>query len=165
MLPTKTQLIFLPLLLASLMASAFSASVNAQEDRDELKSEFLMDFIIETTAAQEIGTRRIVPITGGSFEGPDLKGRVLNVGADWIKARPDGTSDLDVRVTLETEDGELIYMSYEGILSRSDEGLYWRVVPQFETDSEKYDYLNNIIAVGIGKRVDGKTGYSIYRIL
>ncbi|MGQ9427066.1 DUF3237 domain-containing protein [Gilvimarinus sp. F26214L] len=150
------------LLIATAMLSGVA---HATEDRNELQSEFLMDFVIDTTEPQQVGSRRVVPITGGYFEGPGLKGTVLNVGADWIKARPDGTSELDVRVTLETEDGALIYMSYAGILSRTDESLYWRVLPRFETASEKYAYLNNLLAVGIGKRVDGKTGYSIYRIL
>lgn len=165
MLKSLASSVFLPLLFAGLMAAVLSSSGAAAQDRDELKSEFLMDFIIDTTAAQEIGSRRVIPITGGSFEGPELKGKVLDVGADWIKARPDGTSDLDVRVTLETDDGALIYMSYQGILNRTDKGLYWRVVPKFETATEKYDYLNKIIAVGVGKRIGGKTAYSIYRIL
>ncbi|GAB1265058.1 hypothetical protein NBRC116493_20400 [Aurantivibrio infirmus] len=134
-------------------------------DRNELQGEFLMDFIIDTETAQTIGGRRIVPITGGRFEGPNLVGTVLNVGADWIKTRADGVSELDVRVTLKTDDEALIYMSYSGILSRSETGTYWRVVPKFETDAEKYRYLNNLIAIGIGKRIDGKTAYSIYKIL
>lgn len=150
---------------ALIAAFLFSASLNAQEERNELESEFLMDFVIETSAAQQIGDRRIVPITGGHFEGPNMKGKVLDVGADWIETRADGTNELDVRVSLETEDGALIYMSYEGVLSRSSEDMYWRVVPRFETDAEKYKHLNNIIAVGIGKRINGKTAYSIYSIL
>lgn len=140
-------------------------SQESTDERNELQSEFLMDFVIDTEAAQSIGERRIVPIVGGRFEGPGLKGTVLNVGADWIKTRADGVSELDVRVTLKTDDDALIYMSYTGILSRSEAGNYWRVVPKFETDSEKYAYLNSIIAIGIGKRIDGKTAYSIYKIL
>lgn len=144
-----------------------AAQIQAEEtpQRDELRGEFVMDFIIDTTAPQLIGARTIVPITGGRFEGPGLKGTVLNVGADWIKARADGTRDLDVRVTLRTDDDALIYMSYKGIISRSDQGMYWRVVPVFETEATKYDYLTKMVAVGIGKRIDGKTAYSIYRVL
>lgn len=140
-------------------------SQESTNERDELQSEFLMDFVIDTEATQSLGERRIVPIVGGRFEGPGLEGTVLNVGADWIKTRADGTSELDVRVTLKTNDDALIYMSYTGILSRTDAGTYWRVVPKFETVSEKYAYLNTLIAIGIGKRVDGKTAYSIYKIL
>lgn len=140
-------------------------SQESTKERDELRSEFLMDFVIDTEATQSLGERRIVPIVGGRFEGPGLEGTVLNVGADWIKTRADGTSELDVRVTLKTNDDALIYMSYTGILSRADAGTYWRVVPKFETASEKYAYLNTLITIGIGKRVDGKTAYSIYKIL
>ncbi len=154
-------------ILPAVLFILFTAQVHAESApvRDELKGEFVMDFIIDTTPPQLIGERTVVPITGGRFEGPNLQGTVLNVGADWIKARADGTRDLDVRVTLKTDDEALIYMSYKGIISRSEQGMYWRVVPVFETDASKYDYLTKMISVGIGKRIDGKTAYSIYRVL
>src|SRR5579859_7794955 len=61
-----------------------------------------------------LGDRRIVPVTGGTFEGPKLKGSVEPGGSDWILLRPDGALQLDVRLTLRTEDGALIGMSYRG---------------------------------------------------
>lgn len=151
--------VFLTLMLTS------AVYTHADEKRNELQGEFLMDFIIDTAERQNMGARSVVPITGGRFEGPTLKGTVLNVGADWIKARADGVSELDVRVTLKTDDGALIYMSYQGMLNRAKEGLYWRVIPKFETDSEKYAYLTQAVFVGIGKRIDNKTAYSIYKVL
>lgn len=130
-----------------------------------LKSEFLMDIILDVAAPQILGTRRIVPVTGGTFEGPKLKGTALP-GADWILVRPDGVSELNVRVTLRTDDEQLIYLTYRGLLFTPKGGeQYWRTTPIFETGAAKYDWLTKIIAVGVGKTVPGKAAYSIYHIL
>ncbi|TMB18586.1 MAG: DUF3237 domain-containing protein [Deltaproteobacteria bacterium] len=61
------------------------------------------------------GTRVTFPIVGGSFEGDRLRGTVLPGGDDWTIKRPDGIIDLDLRVTLETDDGALIHMTFEGM--------------------------------------------------
>jgi hypothetical protein len=130
-----------------------------------LKSEFLMDIVLDVAAPQNLGTRLIVPVTGGTFEGPKLKGTALP-GADWILVRPDGISELNVRVTLRTDDDQLIYLTYRGLRFTPKGGeLYWRTTPIFETGSAKYDWLTKIIAVGVGKNVPGKAAYSIYHIL
>jgi hypothetical protein len=131
-----------------------------------LKSEFLMDMILDVAAPQNLGTRRIVPVTGGTFEGPKLKGTALGGGADWILVRPDGVSELNVRVTLKTDDDQLIYVTYRGLLFTPKGGeQYWRTTPIFETGAAKYDWLTKIIAVGVGKNVPGKAAYSVYQIL
>ena len=131
-----------------------------------LKSEFLMDIVLDVGAPQNLGTRRIVPVTGGTFEGPKLKGTALPGGADWILVRPDGVSELNVRVTLRTDDEQLIYVTYRGLLFTPKGGeQYWRTTPIFETGSPKYDWLTRIIAVGVGRRVPNKAAYSIYQIL
>ena len=130
-----------------------------------LKTEFLMDIILDVAAPQNLGARRIVPVTGGTFEGPKLKGTALP-GADWILARPDGVSELNVRVTLKTDDEQLIYITYRGLMFTPKGGeLYWRTTPIFETGAAKYEWLNKIIAVGVGKTVPGKAAYSIYQVL
>ena len=85
-------------------------------------------------------------------------------GADWI-TQVSGHSSLDVRITLDTDDGEVIYMTYTGIVSRGDGGLYWRVRPVFSTASEKYDWLNHAVFVGKNKQVEGKVAYDIFRVL
>ena len=131
-----------------------------------LKSEFLMDVILDVAAPQTVGPRRIVPVTGGTFEGPKLKGTALGGGADWILVRPDGVSELSVRVTLKTDDEQLINLTYRGLLFTPKGGeQYWRTTPIFETGAAKYEWLNKIIAVGVGKTVPGKAAYSIYQIL
>jgi hypothetical protein len=131
-----------------------------------LKTEFLMDVIFDVATPQNLGTRRIVPVTGGTFEGPKLKGTALGGGADWIQVRPDGVSELSVRATLKTDDEQLISMSYRGLLFTPKGGeQYWRTTPIFETGSAKYEWLNKIIAIGVGKTVPGKAAYSVYQVL
>jgi hypothetical protein len=61
------------------------------------------------------GTRVTFPITGGSFEGDRLRGKVLAGDDDWTVKRSDGVVELDLRITLETDDGALIHMTFEGI--------------------------------------------------
>jgi hypothetical protein len=109
--------------------------------------------------------RVIVPVSGGTFEGAKLKGTVLP-GGDWIIRRPDGSSVLDVRIILQTDDAQKIYMQYRGISYTPKDGpQYWRIVPVFETGAEKYAWLNNIIAVGVHRTLAGKVAYRIFQIL
>jgi hypothetical protein len=128
-----------------------------------------MDLILDTQPANNIGSigvnRVIVPVSGGTFDGPRLKGTVLP-GGDWIVRRPDGSSVLDVRIILQTDDAQKIYMQYRGISYTPKDGpQYWRIAPVFETGAEKYAWLNNIIAVGVHRPLAGKVAYRIFQIL
>jgi len=109
---------------------------------------------VEEVGAAPHGRLSIFPVTGGSFEGERLRGKVLPGGGDWITARADGTLELDLRVTLETEDAALIHMTFSGV--RNDARQYFRTLPRFETASPKYAFLNRLLAVGTGEiRPDG----------
>jgi Protein of unknown function (DUF3237) len=103
------------------------------------------------------GTRITFPINGRSFEGDRLRGRVLAGGNDWTVRRSDGVLELDLRVTLETDDGALIHMTFEGIRDDGTAGdPYFRTLPRFETAEPKYSFLNRLLAVGTGEiRTDG----------
>jgi hypothetical protein len=103
------------------------------------------------------GTRITFPITGGAFEGDRLRGRVLPGGNDWVVKRPDGVLELDLRVTLETYDGALIHMTFEGIRNDDAPGApYFRTLPRFETAAPQYAFLNRLLAVGKGEiRAEG----------
>jgi hypothetical protein len=108
---------------------------------------------LDTSAIEEIGATprgrlSVFPITGGSFEGERLRGKVLG-GGDWVTARADGVLELDARVTLETDDGALIHMTFTGI--RDDANGYFRTLPRFETAASKYAFLNRLLAVGVGE--------------
>jgi len=98
------------------------------------------------------GTRRTYPVTGGSFEGDRLRGRVLPGGGDWTLKRSDGVLELDLRITLETDDGALIHMTFEGIRDDDAPGApYFRTVPRFETADPRYAFLNRLLAAGTGQ--------------
>ena len=122
----------------------------------------LMTLQLNTAPTQDIGPgphgRRVTfPITGGSFEGDRLRGKVLPGGSDWTVKRSDGIIELDLRITLETDDGALIHMTFEGIRDDGAPGApYFRTAPRFETSETKYSFLNRMLAVGAGEiRTDG----------
>ena len=145
-------------------AAATASLARAQSPAAELESEFLMELLLDVAGQIDTGHTRIAPVTGGTFSGPGVNGTVLPGGADWI-TQVSGHSALDVRITLETDDGAHIYMTYRGIVHNSDDGLYWRVTPLFSTVSEEYDWVNHIICVGKSKQAPGKVAYDIFRIL
>lgn len=150
----------------------------------ELKSEILFELRVDLAEPQEVGatphgTRLVIYVRGGSFEGPRLKGTVLPGGGDWMLIRPDGAGELDIRATLRTDDGHLIYTSYRGLFHAAPEILarvlrgeplppadsYLRTVPFFETASDKYAWLNRLVAVGIGTRTPAGVDSRVYAIL
>jgi hypothetical protein len=123
--------------------------------------------------------RRIGVVPGGSFEGERLSGEILDGGSDWQTIRNDGSTTLNVRLVLKTTDDALIGMTYQGVrhgppdvVARIDKGevvdpasYYFRINPLFETSAPKYDWINRIVAIGIGHRqVDGPI-YSVFEVL
>ena len=140
-----------------------------------MNSQPLMTVRILAAPRQKIGAiphgmRSIVPVIGGDFEGPRLRGKVTPGGGDWLLLRSDAVLELDLRIMLETDDGALIHMSFQGLrhgpadviaaLGRGEvvdpASYYFRTVPRFETSAEKYAFLNRIITVGVGEtRPDG----------
>jgi len=130
--------------------------------------------------ATPYGLRKIVPVLGGTFTGERLNGSILPTGGhDWAMTRADGVLVLDVRLVLETDDGAQILMTYRGIrtgtpavLARIASGeyvdpaeYYFRIVPFFETGSEKYAWLNSIVCLGFGERVKAGPRYTVHEIL
>ena len=126
------------------------------------------------------GQRRIASVSGGTFMGERMNGTVQSPpGGDWILVRPDGAMVLDVRLTLETDDKQLIFMTYRGlrhgpkdVIARLNAGevvdpslYYFRSTPVFETASQKYDWLNRIIAVGTGRREPTGPIYDVFEVL
>ena len=125
-----------------------------------------------------LGRRRIINITGGSFSGARLSGRVLAGGADWQVIRADGVAYLDARYTLETGDGALIYVRNRGyrhgpaeVLKRISAGedvdpslYYMRTAPSFETGDERYAWLNRIVCVATGARRPAAVELEVFEI-
>lgn len=153
-------------------------------DFPELSSELLFEMTLQVAPATAFGAtpsgkRFVAYVTDGHFEGPLLRGRVLPGGGDWVIQRPDHVFQLDVRITLETDDGALIYATYRGARHgsrdvmrriaagqpvRADE-YYFRTTPYFETASRTYSWLGGIVAVGIGQDRPGGVTYRVHRIL
>src|SRR5580693_7145586 len=123
-----------------------------------MNTRLLMTLRVTVAAPQAIGavphgTRRTVPITGGEFEGPRLRGAVLPGGsADWLLLRADGVREMDLRVALRTDDGALISMKAFGLrhgpldvmaaIARGETvdpaTYYFRTTPRFETAHPAY---------------------------
>jgi hypothetical protein len=134
-----------------------AATPSGVEKETGMQTRALMTLHLSTARPQDIGAgphgkRVTYPIVGGSFEGERLRGRVLPGGDDWTIRRSDGLLELDLRITLETDDGALIHMTFDGI--RDDQASpnpYFRTLPRFETAEPKYSFLNRLLAIGTGE--------------
>jgi len=147
-------------------------------------SRLLMTMQLTVEGPQRIGAvpkgvRVTAPVTSGTFEGPRARGKVLPGGADWTLLRTDGVLELDLRLTLQTDDGALIHFTSLGLrhgppdvlaaLARGDavdpSAYYFRTTPRFETAHAKYAFLNKLLAAATGDRRAKGPIYSIYEIL
>jgi hypothetical protein len=122
------------------------------------------------------GQRLIVDVTGGHFEGPRLRGRLLPSGGDWLLIRADGMGLLDVRATFETEDGAFVYLSYHGILEWNERvqaalaaggsteygDVHFMTQPRFETGDPRYAWLNSVVALAEGRLRPNAVEYRVY---
>src|SRR2546423_4122718 len=149
-----------------------------------MNSQPLMTVRIIAAPSQKIGatphgSRSIVPILGGDFEGPRLRGKVLPGGGDWTLLRSDAVLELDLRITLETDDCALINMSSFGLRHGPPEVLaalargesvdpskyYFRTAPRFETSAPPYAFLNRLITIASGDRRPTGPIYTIHEVL
>ena len=149
-----------------------------------LASEFLATLSIELAESYHLGetpagVRRIDAFQHGTLEGPRIRGVILAGGSDALLRRNDGAMQPDVRLTIRTDDDALVYIHYRGIRHGPPEVMeriardqpvapheyYLRNAPFFETSAPRYDWLNRIISVGVGRREPGKAIYDIYEIL
>ena len=133
---------------------------------------------LQIVGATPGGVRRIGVVFGGSFRGERLSGEVLDGGDDWQSVRQDGVTTLDARIVLRTTDDALIGMTYRGlrhgspeIIERIEKGeavepasYYFRIAPFFETAAAQYDWLNRVVAVGIGHRMADGPVYSVFEV-
>jgi hypothetical protein len=110
------------------------------------------------------GTRTIVQITGGRFEGPRIKASVQGPAGDWITNRADGSYKLDVRFTLRTDDGALILVTYNGVGETTSTGARLRAAPLFETGDARYAWLTKLQAIGVGERVGTAVKYELFAL-
>jgi len=123
--------------------------------------------------------RRVGIVPSGTFVGERLSGTVLDGGSDWQTVRSDGSTSLDVRLILQTDDGANILISYRGVrhgpreviqrLERGEEvdpaSYYFRINPVFEAPTGKYEWLNRVLAIGTGHRFASGPVYSVFEVL
>jgi hypothetical protein len=169
---------------AGLVVGAAASPLMAQATG--LRTDHVATFDISLEAPQVIGQvadglRQIVYVKGGTATGSRLNGTVLPGGGDWLRVRSDGMFILDVRVTLELDDGQLALLTEEGyavipqdVFGRIAAGeevdpseYSIRAVMRFETASEQYAWLNQALFVAtgtLGPRVETIT-YQVYQIL
>jgi hypothetical protein len=146
----------------------------------------LFDIVVDLHPRQgfghgPLGRRVLFGSAGGSFEGEALRGAVLAGGGDWALFRADGVMTLDVRLTLQTADGALVLMTYGGrwvtpsglreAMADQDRRheidpthYYFRTNPLFETGSERYAWLNDVVAIGSGYLVQGGIAYKVFQV-
>lgn len=125
------------------------------------------------------GRRRIVPLTGGTFAGPSLNGELVpGASADWQTLLPDGTALGDIRYTLRTDRGALLYVKSRGVrhgsaavlarLARGEEvdasEYTFRASTEIETATPDLDWLNKGIFIGVGGRRAGAVVYETYLV-
>ncbi len=151
------------------LATATPRAQNASEEPPAPTFEYLGTLRAETGTRTVVengpqGTRTIVQVVGGRFEGARLKASVLTPAGDWITNRADGSYRLDVRLTLKTDDGALILVTYNGIGQTTSAGASLRIAPLFETGDSRYVWLTRLQAVGVGARVGTAVTYDIYAL-
>jgi hypothetical protein len=125
------------------------------------------------------GHRRIVPQTGGTFRGPEIAGKLLpGASADWQIVLPDGTALGDIRYTLQSDGGALLYVQARGIRHGSPEVLArlgrgepvdaseytFRTSTQIETAATEFDWMNKGIFISVGGRQPGGVIYETYLV-
>jgi hypothetical protein len=148
------------------------------------KLEFIFDARVAVDSALDLGDvgkggRRVVPITGGNFAGPQICGEVLPGGADWQILRSDGAAELEARYTLRTDDGALIYVRNHALRHGPAEVMaalaagrpaepgsyYFRGAAFFETSAPRYAWLTRHIIVCTGHREPARVRLEFYRML
>lgn len=125
------------------------------------------------------GRRRIVPLTGGTFTGSEINGRLLpGTSADWQTILLDGTALGDIRYTLQTDGGDLLYVRSRSVRHGSAEVLArlgrgesvdasdytFRTSTQIETAAPDLDWLNKGVFIAVGGRQRGAVIYETYLV-
>ena len=138
------------ILLAAIALNAHSQSFQPKETPElefalQLKVTLGETYTIDNT---QHGKRIVIPITGGTFEGPLLKGTIINGGADYQLNGADGRSEVEAIYCIKTDDGVYIHVRNRGIIAGGNGGFYFKCAPQFEAPADsKYGWMNNALFV------------------
>ena len=141
----------------AMMLLAFVVGIKAQENAPQL--EYVVELKVKCEGAYQVGqtshgNRFIIPIVGGTFEGPKMKGTILSGGADYqLQDNAHGRTEVEAIYSIKTDDGVNIHVRNKGLIctSKDENGnpqFYFRTTPQFEAPFDsKYAWLNNAIFV------------------
>ena len=141
------------------VALSLSASAQVSEPQNTPQLEFALQLKVTLGEAYSCGEtqhgqRTIIPITGGTFEGPAIKGTIINGGADYqLNNKATGRTELEAIYCIKTDDGVNIHVRNRGIINsgKDEQGnptFYFKAAPQFEAPVDsKYAWLNNAIFV------------------
>lgn len=151
-----------------------------QSPSTDITAEYVMTYLapLDPPVAIDDGMMIVNVRPGGWVKGPNINGKLISPGADWLRIMPSGAFRLDVRTLIETDDHAHIYMSYNGIIKNSEQSAerlnngemlthkdipYFIAAPTFQTSCEKYAWLNDVQT--INKMVEiqfGESGYVKY---
>ena len=150
----------------------------------ELKSTYIGELKIEVTGTYmlggtPLGQRRLDRLDKGHFKGPKIQAEIMAGGMDLLLSGSDGAVRPDVRLVLKLDDGETLLIVYRGVrhgtpevmerIAKGEQVLpneyYLRTGLVFETASRKYDWMNRIVGVGVGRRAPGAAIYDVFEIL
>ena len=150
----------------------------------ELKSTYIGELRIEVTGSYMLGSsplgqRRLDRLDKGHFKGPKIEAEIVTGGMDLLLGGTDGALRPDVRLVLKLDDGATLLIVYRGVRHGTPEVMqriaqgehvppheyYLRTGLVFETASKKYDWINRIVGVGVGRRAPGAAIYDVFEIL
>ena len=142
-----------------LLASVMTASAQVAEPKDTPQLEFALQLKVTLGDSYDVGEtqhgqRIVIPITGGTFEGPAIKGTIINGGADYQLANKAlNRTELEAIYSIKTDDGVYIHVRNRGIIwsgkdAQGNPSFYFKATPQFEAPADsKYAWLNNSLFV------------------
>ena len=142
-----------------LLASVMTASAQVAEPKDTPQLEFALQLKVTLGDSYDVGEtqhgqRIVIPITGGTFEGPAIKGTIINGGADYQLANKAlNRTELEAIYSIKTDDGVYIHVRNKGIIwsgkdAQGNPSFYFKAAPQFEAPADsKYAWLNNSLFV------------------
>jgi len=165
---------FLHFVFFTSLASAQPASETSMTTTDEnITTRFV--FEIKAKISQPIvngpsvgGTRRAIPITGGTIKGPDINGTVIPGGADYQLTREDGVTEIEAIYMIKTDDDVIINVVNSGLASATSNGRYLRAAPQFTAPTGKYDWLNKALfvsSIAVNPKEPGFVTIRVYKVL
>jgi hypothetical protein len=149
--------------IAAIVLHAIAAAAGSAGPTTSVQGEYLMTLYLPIVEAHVVDDRlRVINHPDGWVKGPRIKGRIMPPSGDSLSNMGNGVNRLDVRLTIQTDDDQIIYVSYNGIMQCQKEvfdrfvkgemlrtgDCYFVTAPTFETKSERYGWLNGVQAVG-----------------